>query len=74
MPVKEKPAGQPVKEQTPVEVGIVHPFFTREEAGAVLSLIQSGWTSAVIGSRQGYELLASIEDKLVAAGAPELAK
>ena len=66
--MKEKPADQPVKEQTPAEVGIVHPFFTPEEAGVILSLIKSGWSSAVLGSRQGYELLASVEDKLVAAG------
>lgn len=53
---------------------MVAALFTREEAGVVLSLIKSGWSSAVLGSRQGYELLASVEDKLVAAGATDLAK
>lgn len=72
MTVEETPAKK--QNPTPVEVGIVNPFFTSEEAGVVLSLINSGWSSAVLGSRQGYELLASAEDKLVAAGALEIGK
>lgn len=51
--------------------GMVAPYFTREEAAVILSLIKSGWSSAVLGSRRGFELLASVEDKLTAAGAVE---
>lgn len=69
MSVKEKPAVAAATEETPVDDGMVVPRFTAEEASLVLALITSGWQSAVLGSRHGYERLAAIEDKLLHAGA-----
>lgn len=51
---------------------VVHPVcptFTKAESAVVMALIRSGWSTAVLGSRKGFELLAAVEDKMNAAGA-----
>jgi len=52
----------------------VIPAFTPAEATLILSLIKTGWSHSVVGSRLGYELLASVEDKIIEAGGVEAAE
>lgn len=50
--------------------GTVCPEFTKAESAVVLALVRQGWQS-ILGSRSGFELLASVEDKMKTAGAVE---
>lgn len=45
--------------------------FTKAESAVVMALIRAGWATAVLGSREGFELLARVEDEMRGAGAME---
>jgi len=53
----------------PVIVNPICPTFSKAESAVVMALIRSGWSTAVLGSRKGFELLARVEDEMKAAGA-----